>query len=250
MAIGGRIGGRNVPGVDGYSGIWTPNEIADAQRAGVWNDPYAANIVAGLHMNGANGSTTFTDIKGHTFTANGNAQISTAQSRFGGSSGLFDGTGDYLSAAASADFGFGAGAWTISAWVRPSVVTGDISLFDSRVSSAVGVGIYTSLTAQSNKWGLANNSAIVASGGNLVANEWEYLEIVRSGNTVMGFRWGVLEWTYTDTRTYASSAAINIGANSSGGTGFNGYINDFLITKGVARHTAKFVVPVATFAGF
>ena len=35
MANGGRIGGRNVPGIDGYSGIWTPNEIADARRAGV-----------------------------------------------------------------------------------------------------------------------------------------------------------------------------------------------------------------------
>jgi hypothetical protein len=38
MANGGRIGGRNVPGIDGYSGIWTPNEIADARRLGI---PYA-----------------------------------------------------------------------------------------------------------------------------------------------------------------------------------------------------------------
>lgn len=36
MANGARIGGRNVPGIDGYSGIWTPNEIADAARKGVW----------------------------------------------------------------------------------------------------------------------------------------------------------------------------------------------------------------------
>ena len=33
MANGGRIGGRNVLGVDGYSGVWTPNEIADARRS-------------------------------------------------------------------------------------------------------------------------------------------------------------------------------------------------------------------------
>src|SRR3972149_9214360 len=59
-----------------------------------------------LHMDGANGSTTFTDEMGQAVTANGNAQISTAQSKFGGASGLFDGTGDYLSVPASADWDF------------------------------------------------------------------------------------------------------------------------------------------------
>lgn len=37
------------------------------------------NKVLGLHMNGTNGSTTFTDVKGKTMTAYGNARISTAQ---------------------------------------------------------------------------------------------------------------------------------------------------------------------------
>ena len=45
-----------------------------------------------LHCNGTDGSTTFTDEIGKTVTANGNAQIDTAQSKFGGASGLFDGT--------------------------------------------------------------------------------------------------------------------------------------------------------------
>ena len=44
MANGGRIGGRNVPGIDGYSGIWTPNEIADATRKGVWPQDFPKTI--------------------------------------------------------------------------------------------------------------------------------------------------------------------------------------------------------------
>jgi hypothetical protein len=46
-----------------------------------------------LHMNGADAPTVFTDssLSGNTVTVAGNAQIDTAQSKFGGASGLFDG---------------------------------------------------------------------------------------------------------------------------------------------------------------
>src|SRR3990167_7743345 len=56
-----------------------------------------------LHMDGTNGSTTFTDEIGKTVTANGNAQISTAQSKFGGASGLFNGAGDWIDVPSNAD---------------------------------------------------------------------------------------------------------------------------------------------------
>lgn len=51
-----------------------------------------------LHFRGEDGSTAvFDSSKGkHTFTLVGNTQIDTAQSKFDGSSLLFDGTGDYL----------------------------------------------------------------------------------------------------------------------------------------------------------
>jgi hypothetical protein len=50
---------------------------------------YLANVSFLLHMDGTNGSTTFTDSgpNGLTVGAYGNAQISTAQSVFGGASG-------------------------------------------------------------------------------------------------------------------------------------------------------------------
>ncbi|MGE3298622.1 MAG: phage tail protein, partial [Porticoccaceae bacterium] len=99
---------RTETGLTGTTYSWA-NEVADSGIIGAGEDPYWNNVVALLHMDGTNGSTTFTDQKGHTFTATGNAQISTAQSKFGGASALFDGTGDLVSSADHADWALGAG---------------------------------------------------------------------------------------------------------------------------------------------
>ena len=66
-----------------------------------------------LHFNGADASTTFTDESGKAWTASGHAQIDTAQSVFGGASGLFDGTDDYIYAADSDDWNLGTLDFTV-----------------------------------------------------------------------------------------------------------------------------------------
>lgn len=64
MANGGRLGARNVLGIDGYSGIWTPNEIAGARRLGI---PYApvwvsdGSSLAGWTVTGATVDATLGD---------------------------------------------------------------------------------------------------------------------------------------------------------------------------------------------
>ncbi len=70
-------------------------------------------------MDGTNGSTAFMDSgnNGKTVTAYGNAQVSTAQSKFGGASAYFDGNGDYLSTPDSDDFYLGNNDFTLEAWV-------------------------------------------------------------------------------------------------------------------------------------
>jgi hypothetical protein len=39
-----------------------------------------------------------------------------------------------------------------------------------------------------------------------------------------------------------------IGAQYNGTTAFNGYVDDFRVTKGLARYTATFTAPTAAFA--
>ena len=88
---------------------------------GPTNDPYWANVVLLLHMDGTDGSTTFTDSSSYAraMTAAGNAQIDTAEFKFGTASGLFDGTGDSVQTPNGADFQF-LGDFTVEAWVRPT----------------------------------------------------------------------------------------------------------------------------------
>src|SRR3990167_7227024 len=93
-----------------------------ASKRGLATD---ANVTLLLHCDGTDASTTFTDnsISSHVTTANGNAQIDTAQSKFGGASGLFDGTGDYLSVPNSDDWDFGTGDFTVDMWLRFNDIT-------------------------------------------------------------------------------------------------------------------------------
>ena len=89
-----------------------------------------SNRVLLLHCDGTDGSTSFIDSSssGHTVTAVGNAQIDTAQYKFGGASALFDGSGDYLTVPDSSDFNFGANPVTIDFWVKFNAITAEDGL--------------------------------------------------------------------------------------------------------------------------
>jgi len=56
----------------------------------------------------------------------GNAQISTTQSKFGGSSMYFDGTGDYLISRNNYGFEFGTSDFTVEMWIRTTYGAGYI----------------------------------------------------------------------------------------------------------------------------
>lgn len=75
-----------------------------------------ANTVSLLHLDGTDASTIITDeaVGGtHTWTANGNAQLDTADKKFGSASLLLDGDGDYVDTPDSADFDVGSGDFTV-----------------------------------------------------------------------------------------------------------------------------------------
>lgn len=103
---------------------------ATSGAAAICADQHWANIVLLCGFNGTDGATSSTDesIAAHTLTFNGDAQIDTAQSKFGGASLLLDGTGDYVTAADSADWNFTA-EFTIEAWVRtPAPMSNMVSI--------------------------------------------------------------------------------------------------------------------------
>lgn len=226
-------------------------------------DPYWNYKVLGLHCDGANGSTTFTDVTGKTVTANGNAQISTAQypALIGKtSSALLDGAGDYISIPDSSDFAFGSGDFTIRLRFYFSSVPGDgqyATFYSHRYyyNSDCSIIVYYGGTE---KFVVDYSSdGTTLAGGTLnsatpSANTWHDLEITRNGANLDIYFDGIKGTTHNigAASLYNSSQpVVFFAANNSGtyGSFFNGYASEIEIYKGVALHTANFTPSSAPF---
>jgi hypothetical protein len=218
-------------------------------------DPYWAATVAALPFDGANNSTTFTDLKGKSVTPSGNTKISTTQSKYGGASGYFDGSGEYLSIADSDDWSFGTGDFTVEVWINPSSLTG---------SGIWRVVCGQGTTGQSNcSWLVVlnqNNGGVffeystngttstVASipSSSLSVGVWYHIAFSRVGSTLYGAINGtVTSLSFTSSALYASADPLFIGCSGGPSNYFHGYIDDLRITKGSARYTASFTAPVS-----
>ena len=79
-----------------------------------------------------------TEIKGKAVTVAGNVNTSSAKARFGATSAYFDGTGDYLSVAASNDFNFGTSDFTVEAWIKMTPRASSAAIIDYFKSNVWG----------------------------------------------------------------------------------------------------------------
>jgi len=219
-------------------------------------DPAFANVSLLLQGAGANGSTTIVDSSPTptTVTAEGDAQISTAQSKFGGASIAFDGNGDRVAVANNAALNFGTGDFTVECWVR-SVLP--LTSYNLRYAHICGKGngivasTYSLVFYQSKILFISNSSFAKVGTSTLTNNTWYHFAASRSGSTLKLFVDGVEEYSGTDTTNYTSSASFNAGdrqaLDQNNQYPLDGYIDDLRITKGVARYTSSFTPPTAPF---
>ena len=107
-------------------------------------DLYFSKVTALLPFDGTNGATSTTDSSNsnHTVTFGGDAEISTAQSKFGGSSLSLDGNGDYVDLPQSTNQ-FVSDDFTIEFWFRINSGAGSetVGLFGSYYTVGGGKGI-------------------------------------------------------------------------------------------------------------
>jgi hypothetical protein len=182
----------------------------------------------------------------------GNAQISTTQSKFGGSSMYFDETGDYLTTPSTQNVAFGTGNFTIECWVRFATSTvgngqGVFQLSNGYLNSAVrGPAVGTDDT--SGKWAIyyGTSSSIHATSIPSI-NTWYHVAFVRNSSTSKLYIDGTELISVSDSTNYTDTN-FTIGGWYSSSYLLNGYIDDLRITKGVARYTANFTAPTAPFA--
>lgn len=243
---GGLMGVRRTPTLGAASGLWFQNEQSVARRAAIWpttGDTYWNDVSLLLHMDGSNGSTTFTDSSStpKTITVNGNAQISTAQSKFGGASGLFDGSGDYLEVAGLT---LGTSDFTMECWVRLASIT-DCAIFNQGNSDSTGSYCLAVNSANGRVYFYADNSSRFSSTGALSVDTWSHVAFVRASNDYKLFIDGTLDGSYTGTHNH-SNTPFKIAKGFGGIAELNGYIDETRITT-VARYAANFTPATAAF---
>jgi hypothetical protein len=178
----------------------------------------------------------------------GDAKLSTAISKFGGSSMSFDGTGDYVIEPTNVNFGYGTGDFTIEFWLYLNTLGLQTIFSNLTADASVNPHIYYNS-------GLLyfTNSANRITGSTLSTATWYHIAVCRaSGSTKMFINGTQSGSTYADTNNYGTTAPLGIGTYWRSGTPattetFNGYLDDLRITKGYARYTSNFTPPAAAF---
>lgn len=175
---------------------------------------------------------------GKSITAFGDAKISTSQYKFGTSSLVLDGTGDYIFTPSDSDFAYGTGDFTIEFWYY-RVGSGVFQvLFDHRTAStdvAVMVAVNNSNQIYTYINGGIRNQGTTA----LVANTWYHIAVTRTSGSTRLFINGTQEGsTYSDTNNYPAKQ-IRIGTDYAGNSGVNGYIDEVRVSN-ISRYSGTF----------
>ena len=222
-------------------------DASNADTTGDTSDQYYSDVSLLLHMNGTDGSTTFTDSSngGHTASVNGGAVISTDQSKFGGGSYEGNGSNSYLSYAASSDFDFGTGDFTVEHWFYLNSASDSGAMVDAWHGSSASGGwqtYYRSASTDLRFYLKSGSTTKIISTGSVSANTWYHIAVTRESGTVKIYLDGVLKDSVSDSGNVGfSNKTLSIGRQTDSSSGIlNGYLDEVRITKGVARYTADF----------
>ena len=232
-------------------------------------DPYWSNVKLLLHFEGT--GSTLTDSSGTMPSGNwfpqGSVTQSTAQFKFGAKSFLFNGTTDY-------DYGLSDAAhdvqtatdFTIECWVRPTLDGNSATqygLFTRRFGTANygqyncylkgdgKVEIVSSFNGSS--WGVLLTASAA---GSVASGSWTHLAYVREGTRFSIYAGASGTGSRIDTTVTAGgnlmsdpSQYLTLGrGGATSGPYYNGYMDEFRITKGTARYTGTtYTVPTAQF---
>jgi Concanavalin A-like lectin/glucanases superfamily len=239
-----------LPRADGYGPWKGPNTFSAPLAAG--NDSFTKVL---LHFDGANASTSIADSNAggsaHAWSVAGNAQISTAQSKFGFAASLYDGAGDWVTTPDSADFTLGAGNFSIDCWVRPAangVLYYIAGQADPTQSPALSAWVLRRTAGNFLELLISNGSAFTTMTGattQITAGAWWHVAAVRNGNTIALYVNGAVEASVGFAAAVFDSANnLRVGAGGEvASNSWNGWIDEFRLSVGTARWTAAFIPP-------
>ena len=237
-------------------GIHSSTTVSGTGSAASVKLAFDSNTKLLLHINGTSGSQVFTDSTDNpkTIAANGNAQISTAQSKFGGASGYFDGLGDYLSVSSSSDWNIGTGDFTIDFWYyadSPSAEAEFFNMAPAYNSTLENTRIKISRDYSYIRGGI-NGSIVVSNSGGVFDANWHHVALVRYSGNVNLFIDGVgITATSNSSSVTNDNLYIGVGNHPEGTIPtteyWKGYLDEIRVSNGIARWTSNFTPPSAPY---
>lgn len=139
----------------------------------------------------------------------------------------------------------GTGNFTWESWVYPTVNNSSHCIFDNRIGSVNGIGLYTSVSGNG-KLNVYNMTTALGIGSTvLLLNTWYHIAISKIGNTTYVFLNGKLEITFTDSSTHSATSFMY--GNSVVGQTFSGNMSNTRYTSNVGRYKANFSIPTGPY---
>ena len=168
------------------------------------------------------------------FTASGDAQLSTAEKKFGTSSLLLDGTGDFVTTGYTSSL-LASSEWAVDFWVYSSTLTSQTAhLWDGQNSNSGFALRISSGTLQVIKDGSITRSVT----GQLSNDTWHHIRLQRrfafTEVFVDGYQRGQQAGAGYNAHTYV------IGAKENGSEEFTGYIDEFRASTPTGLSAASF----------
>jgi hypothetical protein len=157
-------------------------------------------------------------------------------------SGLLDGTGDYLTVTTSTDFDLGTADATIEVWFRANTIATSDPLFgwEDMFTFEFAAGPKLAMYHVDDGYG----AGLLASTTNFSTGTWYHIAIAVDGGTTRLYVDGTQEdttATVLDHSNNGSSQEVFIGTNdfstvAPGARCFDGWLSSFRVTKGVCRY--------------
>jgi hypothetical protein len=202
-------------------------------------DPNFSSVSLLLPLDGTNNSTTFTDFSSNNFaiTRHGNAVITTTDPKYGTGSLLLQTTGDYISTPANSAFAYGTGDFTVECHC----------LFTSAPNNGLFTFGQLALSVFSDNWWLSTTgSGGTPMGLHMAANTWAFVRVTRTGTSLRLFVDDVQVGNTLIDATNLTGNTCAVGMYFSAAYTWLGKIDNFRVTKGVARTDAPPTGPFPT----
>ncbi len=210
------------------------------------SDPFYNNIQILLKGEGANGGTTITDSGPNNLTVatNNGATTSTAAFKYGSASLLFPDstlfTNKGITYSIPSGQTFGTGDYTIELFFN-------LATASARAHTILQIDNSTGTLLIDAQGAIRWLSQIFGPNSNVSTLTWHHLAVTRESSSVKVFFNGVQQGSTVTSTVNHTFSTLYVGRELDGDRGLWGYIDELRITKGVARYTANFTPPTATF---